>query len=233
MEKKETAEQKLLKIIENPKRETAVRLNPTEDVASKIAQAVKGSGFPSVSILSYLAPITGLLRGRFFASFPEMSFGPREINRILLGIVILTVLLFVVNIFSGIRILNKEISFNIETKMAGSENGFVTETKTVDEYLDSIRKRNIFQPYEKKEAEIKENILVESNHIAGLIKNFKLVGISWLDSPASASAMIEDTQTGITQFLKEGEAINGVKVRAIYVDRIILSYEGEEITLKL
>ena len=49
-------------------------------------------------------------------------------------------------------------------------------------------------------------------------KDLKLVGISWLDSAESASAMIENTQSGVTYFLKSGEQINSVTVKQIFAD---------------
>jgi hypothetical protein len=45
--------------------------------------------------------------------------------------------------------------------------------------------------------------------------------------------MIEDTKTQRTLFLKKGQRIdNEIKVEAIFKDKVILSYKGEEIELK-
>jgi type II secretory pathway component PulC len=61
-------------------------------------------------------------------------------------------------------------------------------------------------------------------------KHLRLVGISWSDDP---DIMIEDTKTQRTLFLKKGKLIdNEIKVQAVFKDKVILSYNGEEIELR-
>jgi type II secretory pathway component PulC len=56
------------------------------------------------------------------------------------------------------------------------------------------------------------------------------VGIAWSNDP---DAMIEDTKTHRTFFLKKGQTIDEeIKVQAIFKDRVVLSYKGEEIELR-
>ena len=72
--------------------------------------------------------------------------------------------------------------------------------------------------------------------VQGLVEQmakYKLVGISWLDLPETASVMIEDMQKNKTFFLKQGEQLEGVTVKAIYTDRAVFSHENEETTIKL
>ena len=59
-------------------------------------------------------------------------------------------------------------------------------------------------------------------------KTLKLVGVSWGETPL---AMIEDTAKRETSFLKAGQFINEIRVKAILKDRAILSYEDAEYDL--
>ena len=101
-------------------------------------------------------------------------------------------------------------------------------TPSVDYYLQIINERNIFKPYVAK--------TVQKAAVRGLVQlmsKYKLVGISWLDLPETASVMIEDIQKNETFFLKQGEQLEGVTVKAIYTDRAVFSHENEETTIKL
>jgi len=44
--------------------------------------------------------------------------------------------------------------------------------------------------------------------------------------------IIEDTQAKRAYFLKRGQMINDFEVKAIFKDKVILSYQGEEIELR-
>ena len=243
MAKKETAEQKLLKIIEASQGPLAATAAPApaaptapaagQQTAREIAHAVKNSGVPSLSNL--LSPLSGLLKGIFPASPGTFAFGPREINKILFLGVAVAVCAFTINLFSGARLLKQKVVFELDTKTVSSEGRFFPSVVAITGYLADIQKRNIFQPYEKKETAEGGETAPQSalTRIATMTKNFKLVGISWLDSPESASAMIEDSRTGITHFLKVGEQINNVVIKNIYQDRVVLGFENEEVTIRL
>jgi DNA-binding transcriptional regulator LsrR (DeoR family) len=56
-------------------------------------------------------------------------------------------------------------------------------------------------------------------------KTLKVVGIAWGETPV---AMIEDTTTRETFFLKALQSIGGIRVKAVLKDRVILSYENAE-----
>jgi type II secretory pathway component PulC len=104
------------------------------------------------------------------------------------------------------------------------------------EYASVVSERNIFHPFEKKVIEEKaaaEEVVVPNQKIKSKMVDFKIVGISWLDTPQSATVMIEDTKTQITHFLRAGENLQGVQVKTIYADRVILSYEGETLAVNL
>jgi type II secretory pathway component PulC len=62
-----------------------------------------------------------------------------------------------------------------------------------------------------------------------MTQNLKLVGISWSNDP---DAMIEDTKTTRTFFVKRGQMISEVKVKDIARDKVVLTYDGEDIDLR-
>ena len=98
-------------------------------------------------------------------------------------------------------------------------------------YAQKIGARNIFKPYEKEQLE-KVSVAAKPD-LAKKLSKYKLVGIAWLDLPESVSVMVEDTATGMTYFLREGEKLDDVTIKTIYTDRAVFGYENEEITIKL
>ncbi len=95
-------------------------------------------------------------------------------------------------------------------------------------YLDKIRQRDIFKSGPKKI--VKEaGPAVSSSKTAEATEHLKLAGISWSNDP---DAMIEDTKALRTFFVKRGQMIGEVKVEAIFKDKVIVSYEGQEAELK-
>lgn len=236
MEKKETAEQKLLKIIESSSGAQAPAAPaPGANVAEQIASSVKSTGMPNISLTSLLAPLANLFGGKLPSAALPISFGINEFNKILLAGVTLAAILFFVNLSGEIRLLKKKVDFSAEAKVKTAETNenFLPQVKQISDYLSNIQRRNIFIPFEKKVVVLTPEAAVEMQAISVVTKNLKLVGISWIDSADSAQALIEDTQNGTTYFLRAGEKINDVTVKAIFADRIIFSYQGEELVVKL
>ncbi|HOW34790.1 MAG TPA: type II secretion system protein N [Candidatus Omnitrophota bacterium] len=236
MEKKETAEQKLLKIIESSSGAQAPAAPaPGSNIAEQIASSVKSTGMPSISLTSLLAPLANLFGGKLASSVPTISFGISEFNKILLGGVALTAIIFFVNLSGDMRIMREKVDFATEAKArtAEADESFLPQVKQISDYLGNIQRRNIFMPFEKKAVVQASEEVVEMQAISVVTKNLKLVGISWIDSADSAQALIEDTQSGVTYFLKVGEKIGDVTLKAIFADRIIFSYQKEELVVKL
>jgi len=130
---------------------------------------------------------------------------------------------------SGFSLLNQALEFPSGSKTDASLSDIaLPSTPSADYYLQKINERNIFKPYVPKVAHA-----APVQGLAQLMSKYKLVGISWLDLPETASIMIEDTQKNETFFLKQGEQLEGVTVKTIYTDRAVFSHENEETTIKL
>ena len=114
-----------------------------------------------------------------------------------------------------------------------SEESLIPKVQAVSYYASEVKRRNIFQPYEEKTTTgVVTTGISKDSPIVRKTKNLRLVGISWLDTVESASAMIEDTEKNMTYFLKKGEKMGDIIVKTIYADSVALGYENEEIIIK-
>jgi len=159
----------------------------------------------------------------------KFSFSISALNVILfLGILVCFVALGF-EISSGYSLLHQAVEFPPESRTGVSLSDIaLPSTQSADYYLQKINERNIFKPYVPPAA-----AKAAIQGLVQLMSKYKLVGISWLDLPETASVMIEDTQKNETYFLKQGEQLEGVTVKTIYTDRAVFSHENEEMTIKL
>jgi len=159
----------------------------------------------------------------------KISFSVAALNALLFLGIIGCIVGLVYEMRSGFSLLAQSIEFPSETKEGASLSDIaLPSVQSSDYYLEKVNARNIFKPYVPKAAE-KAAVL----GVVQLMSKYKLVGIAWLDVPETASIMIEDVQNNKTLFLKQGEQLGGVTVKAIYTDRAVFSHENEETTIKL
>ena len=199
---KETAEQKLLKILE-----------ATGQVPSSTPKA--GGSFPAGKKSPF-----------------KLQFSIKMLNTLLiLGIAGCLVVLGL-EFQSGSALLEGQVELTLDEQVPHrSFDVTIPKAKDVSYYAQKISMRNIFRPYEKEQLDKVSGPVKPS--LANKLSNYKVVGIAWLDLPESISVMIEDTKSNLTYFLREGEKLDDVIVKTIYTDRVVLSYENEEITIKL
>jgi len=219
-EKSLSPEKQLLKLIEEPKAQGQAH-----------SAAIKHLGLSLLSLSALKARFSFLsdkLRHNFKTG-KFYHFNVKNIN-IFLGLVtVIMAVYFITNLL--ISLVNLKKNFNLEFKIAkGSpliDSKVVSSLKAASYYLEKISARDIFKMGPKKKEE--EEIKAPSSKIIGATQNLKLVGISWSNDP---DAMIEDTKALKTFFVKRGQMIGEVKVQAIFKDRVVLSYEGEELELR-
>jgi hypothetical protein len=103
--------------------------------------------------------------------------------------------------------------------------------KSLSYYLEKARGRDIFKIVIKGAATDAGGLAKgPSQRIIEATQDLRLVGISWSGDP---DVMIEDTKTKKTLFLKKGQTINNeIKLQAVFRDKVVLSYAGEEIDLR-
>ncbi|MCM8801677.1 MAG: hypothetical protein NC912_06765 [Candidatus Omnitrophica bacterium] len=216
-----TPEKQLLKLIEEP------RL--TEKFSPVILKRF-GLGFFSFSALKARLSFLRKKIKEDFQTGKIYKLNIKVINHLLGFTVFFMSVYFIGNLFGSMGYLKKISEFELketEKKLQiDSQLGPPLQIALHD--LEKVRQRNIF-----KIGSLKTNedltIKTPSPKIVEVTQHLKLVGISWSADP---DAMIEDTKINKTFFLKRGQMLGEIKVQAIFRDRVILSYEGEEIELR-
>lgn len=236
---KETAEQKLLKLIENTDAQESVSDAQPAPVASaeaqKVLDSVKGVDVTALTLPSFLGNVIAVFKDPALIFKLISSLGLKELNKILLIAIVGVGIFFVSGLSKGIKLSNREVHFSIPENIQDISDNLFPAFKELAEYLEIVGRRNIFQPFElevKEEEEIPEEVKAVQR-VTERAKDLRLVGISWEDTLESAEAMIENTVSGVTYFLKSGEKIQGVKVKHIYADGITIVYENQEMELRL
>lgn len=245
---KETAEQKLLKLIEQTNAQQTVQATAAAPDSAATASAAPEAqkAFQSVTTVgvSGVALPAALTNGLDFLKNLVLGrgqgFGLREFNRLFIFVLVAFSLFFVIDLMSGMEKSKAAIKkiFKESSATAWGAQGAVWTpvVKPFEDYAKVISQRNIFQPIEEKIAKKPEQVeegMSGLEKIASQVKDLKLVGISWLDTPESASAMIENTSSGTTYFLSEGDRIQNVMIKKIFADSIVVSDGLEEMELKL
>lgn len=224
-ERPSTPEKQLLKLIEDPK------LKPV----SFNSLAIKHQGLSLFSFGAWAGRIS------FFKDwFRKQSqgqeahgFDTKIISKVLGICILVLVFYFINNLY--VSFINLKIPRNLALEVkkedldaSGPTDAFVSK-KAVSYFLEKTRQRDIFKMGKSKNGDNGVVFRGPSPRIIEATQHLKLVGISWSDDP---DAMIEDTKSLRTFFVKRGGAVGGIKVQAIFKDKLILSYGNEEIELK-
>ncbi|VAX34888.1 hypothetical protein MNBD_UNCLBAC01-1527 [hydrothermal vent metagenome] len=200
-QKKETAEQQLLKMLEASAGPAAV--------APKVEKKAKGKQ----SVLSLI----------------------RIGNKVLIAVIVGVAFFLVGEVLAGMSLVGKNVRFSVNSSSVrgakGSEN-FLPMIEGLSFYLSGVKRRNLFQPYDEERKKIAVDVSGENRRIAQATSHLRLVGVSWLDTVATASVMLEDIDKKETYFLQKGEKIGDIFVKTIYADSVELGYENEEILIK-
>lgn len=221
-----TPEKQLLNLIENPKAKNAS------------SPGLSGMKQHSLSLLSpgaWLGRIS-FSRERFkkwLKDLKRRQLDIKALNKALSVCVAALALYFAGNLAIGIVNTKKLPVFKFE--FSGRESADVFQEglflKAASYYPEKVRQRDIFQLGPKKTDDTKEETVQvgPSGEILEAIQHLKLVGISWSNDP---DAMVEDTKALKTFFVKRGQMIGDVRVQAIFKDKVVLSYRGEETELR-
>lgn len=230
---KVTPEERLLRLIES-----GGKAEEGENVTETVSIWKVGS-WPKIFSHGSNSPIR---RWSFFQTMrPE--FNLRLFNRVLVGVLILMVIGIAFEL-NNTRTIPTDLKSQPEILSTSPGDQGEGDLKLASigpllGYLNEMAKRNIFAPMpvpalKPQKPELKQTTSVKPpppNPLQILqekVKTLKLVGISWGKDPV---AMIEDKSSQQTSFLKVGDSINGVKVKAILSDRAILSHGDAEYDL--
>jgi hypothetical protein len=190
---------------------------------------------------------------RVVASWSPRRWAPRELNLKLLnrGLIALLVLVVAAIALNTQRVRPSPLDISRPVRSAtpsAKEEQPLAALRPVEDYLREVEQRDLFNPVappppppepQKEEAKAKAEPVTppaptkppEPTALSILqekAKALKLVGISWGPVPV---AMIEDTAKRETSFLKGGDSINEMRIKAVLRDRVVLSYENAEYDL--
>lgn len=183
-------------------------------------------------------PSVGIMRKKknLNAVFSIAKFKPKlnlfNANKFLFVISVFLTIVFFYNFIAGNRysasgfLLDaiKNVSSFTKPKPDGNK-GFLT----IQEYLDSLDRRNIFLT-----AGVSQKSEIDAIAIEGLVKDLKLVGVIWSSNP---EAMIEDAVEQKTYLLKKGDKFlnDKFKVKDVTRNSAILDIyiEGQAKTYEL
>ena len=218
-----TPEKQLLKLIEEPKLKGEVQ-----------ARAIKRQGLSLVSFGAWIGRISFFSDwfGGLFKASGRNAFSFKIANNVLFLCVCALGVYFIYVIYAGISRLNKNPEFEAREIQAQADSAAeeVVTAKSATYFLEKIRQKDIFRMGAKASASSVEAAKAEApSKLAEAAQHLKLVGISWSADP---DAMIEDTNATRTFFVKRGQTIGEFKVQAIFKDKVVLVYDGEEIELR-
>jgi hypothetical protein len=218
-----TPEKQLLNLIEKPMAKASIN-----------AAAIKyhGQSFFSFGALkSRFSFLRNRVKGEMQAgSLTRLDI--KSVNQFLKVCVTILAFYFLVNLYTSVINLKKDIKVNPKLMRATQDQSMQVRSllKSASYYLEKARERDIFtmnkKPLSKEPVSGKGN----SQRILEATQNLRLVGISWSDDP---DVMIEDTKIQRTFFLKKGQIVeNDIRLKAVFKDKVILNYGGEEIELR-
>jgi type II secretory pathway component PulC len=224
-ERSVTPEKQLLKIIEEPSTDN-------RDIKGR---KVKYTGLGLFSFRSWISRFSFLKEGigRRFKEGEVRQLNVKALNRSLTLTIFVAVFYLISSVYTSVVNLEKpaDLNFEIPEATATAGIGAAPPLKALSFYLEAIRERNIFE-IARTESKVTEEVKSREPSFETLeaSQSLRLVGISWSKDP---DAMIEDTQSMRTYFVKRGEAVGKFKVQAIFKDRVVLvSADGEEIELR-
>ena len=224
-----TPEKQLLKLIEEP-----------ESAGLKQSRTLRRS----IGFFSF-----GAIKGRilFFKEKTKGYLAPKKgpisikgINKILAFCTFILVIYLLADVVGSITTLDETSALTVDFTPPGARDEIGPEVTSLLKkgpyYSEKVRSRDIFKfaaraPKVSKESSKAPSKKTEKkiSEIVELVKDLKLVGISWSDDP---DIMIEDTKDNMTYFLKRGQTIKKMKVVGVFKDKIILRYKEEEVELE-
>lgn len=146
-----------------------------------------------------------------------------SVRVVLVGILSVMFIYFVFDFASGV-FLQKEVMLSAPPFAKASGQAQIARLSPLGYYLDRIGGKDLFSPQRIKLVKAKGEIS-SGEPYTGL----KLVGVDWGGNPV---ALIEDTKTQKTYFVKKGESVKDLKVMEIFRDRVKLRYDNKVIELK-
>ena len=95
---------------------------------------------------------------------------------------------------------------------------------------EKIRLRDLFSP--KPETKSEEVKMEQGPSVDDLVKDLRLVGISYSPATNESYVMVENIKTELTYILQEGDTIANFVIEQILSDKVVMRIGGETVELK-
>lgn len=156
---------------------------------------------------------------RILRQFVLNTLDPIFFKQLLLGGTVVVLLFIPFDIY---RILNlSSVKTTPQSLLALQESA---ELQPLPQYLTSLSSHSLFGiPEKEKSSSI-------GNSIKELTRNFRLQGIVVLEQP---EAILNDAGSQKTFFVKQGERLGELTLKAILADSVVLVYGDEKIEIKM
>lgn len=222
-----TPEKQLLKLIEEP---GGTAKGPAAVQKARLKRAGAGFFSPAAVIgalfgwLSFFKRASQKKTGR-----SKMGLSFKTVNRVLILASLVLAVYLVTDTFALAVSLMRPPNFVMQ-KDGAAPAAIDSPSVLSDEgsYVERASRRNIFK--EHKEAAPKKIEQGAAAAAANAASGLSLVGISWSSSP---DAIVEDKENQKTYFLKRGMSFgNGMRVTAIFKDKVVIETGGEEYEIK-
>jgi type II secretory pathway component PulC len=204
-----TPEEKLLRIIESPK-DAVHSLRPQRRLQA-----------PDVKLL------LKDLKAKYGDKLKSLL-TLKSANTILIGAGGLTTLFLVIDFCVGMPRLQMIMRLEDVAKKTDVGNLVIEKLDPLAIYMQEITQRNVFAlpeappPLVVKKEEAK-------SELTNIVADFKVVGIIWSEAP---QAILEESKTGKTYLVNRGGKLKEARVKDILKDRVVLSYDNQEIEIR-
>ena len=159
----------------------------------------------------------------------------KAVNVILAGIATAATIFLVVDFVIGMPRSLMVMSLEAAAKKKDVGNLTIEGLEPLTIYLQEIKQRNVFaltaalQSAAGAGAGAAAQTTSSPTEKPSFTSTLKVVGILWSDTP---QAIIEDSKENKTYLLNRGSKIKEARVKEILKDRVILSYDNQEIELQ-
>lgn len=153
----------------------------------------------------------------------------KSANVFLTVLAVITTVFLVFDFWAGLPRTSAFVHLEELAKRQGIGDLSIEHLDPLSIYVQEITQRNIFAlpPPVKKQAS--EETPASDLIVKSLKENLRLVGIIWSEAP---QAIIEDAKEARTYLLNRGGKVKDARIKEILKDRVILSYDNQEIELK-
>ena len=216
-------EKRLLKLIEEPQQE-----------GKSAKPAVMQRPFALKALLSPQAFKENFAAGRdYVLGFWKKNrgkIGLREVNKAGAIFTVVLTLFLLISGLNEVRTLDKSVKEGLEIPQRRVNDIMSMPVQELSGiHLQQTEARNVFLPFTKKEDPKAAQQQQNDAKLADATKNFKLTGISYNPiDPKNAFCMVEDIGKDMTSFLREGDAIGGLRVKKIEEDHIVLIGDNDQ-----